>query len=253
MKKALVILAHPDDEIFFSYHLYKKNETLEFVYLTNGVSDKFWDRISPQQRTKEAITALIKNGLISNSDQIHPVGQIENLRDGFLDVDFSSSSLEKLLVILKKGDFECIYTTEFEGAHQDHDTCNLISRRLGEQFKIPVEVFGTYPGRKRLLLKFDVMPIRNKVKTQHKDRLKVISLSLRMMSNYPSQWKTWSVLGPLMIAKLIFSMPKSPLRVNYSNVELIQKPLYQQMKRRVSKEVFENHLQIQLLFNEISN
>ena len=99
-----------------------------------------------------------------------------------------------------------IYTHSWEGGHEDHDTCNLITRRIKKKFKIKnCFQFSLYNAFNTSILFFKVFnPI-------HKKNMKKVFAPIfdriffiKLLFNYTSQIKTWIGLYPFIISHYLF-------------------------------------------------
>jgi len=204
-KKIFYLFAHQDDEFGIFIQLKKdieKNEPFIF-YLTSG-SDKKIDKNKLCLRDKESLKTLKSLGV--RQKNIFFIGRKLEIKNNnlYLDAKKVISFLEDFF--LKKFKPSAIYTHSWEGGHEDHDTCNLIARRLRKKFNIKnCFQFSQYNSFNTSLIFFKVFnPIDKnngkKVFTNLLNRIRFI----RLLFNYKSQIKIWFGLYPLIINHYLF-------------------------------------------------
>ena len=197
------ILAHQDDEVFLLPHTLNFEKKL-FIYLTNGVSVES-STLKLENRSAEAKYVFDKYLTQLNSvanwwglensvseGELHKFVSIENL-----------ASIEE--VIENQGELVTqILTTTFEGAHQDHDSAAVISRKLAKVFLVDTIEVSTYPQWFSKFYSFKVLSPRYPSTSFTFDRIKTMRLALRMMASYKSQRATWVGLGPATLGTYAF-------------------------------------------------
>jgi hypothetical protein len=196
----LFLLAHPDDEFFCAPFIHDEQKTGRHVicaYLTDGG----WGGQSVQQRIDESLAVLARLGVPSGD--VHFIGAELFIPDGALAAHMPAA-YEAVRGLV--GSNTRIYTTAWEGGHQDHDACHAIGVRLGLQFGLAeVYQFPLYNAMGVVAPLFSVMlplaangPIDGRALTWS-ERL----FFLRNACGYPSQWKTWLGLLPFATARLL--------------------------------------------------
>ena len=139
MKKVLILAPHPDDEIVGTCIIIKKfldrKHDVSIFFLTHGVISKqemwFFDRYkyeySVKRRLKEAKKTLNELGIKKTFYQKIPSRTLKsNLQKSFY----------KLQRILKKYNFDYLFTPAYEGGHQDHDIANFLSSLFKQKIKV---------------------------------------------------------------------------------------------------------------------
>lgn len=136
-KVSIFILAHQDDE-FAAMHLLQyekcKGNGIVIIYLSNGSNS---NAALSNIRNLESQNALSKF-----TDNIVFLGGILNVNDG--EIIYNLAVLYKKIYSLLRLQIESldrIYTTAYEGGHQDHDAINLIVSKLSEKLKIAHKCF----------------------------------------------------------------------------------------------------------------
>ena len=204
-KKIFYLFAHQDDEFGIFIQLKKdieKNEPLIF-YLTSGF-DKKINKNKFYLRDKESLKTLKSLGV--KKKNIFFIGRKLEVSNNklYLNTKKVTNFLENF--ILKKFKPSAIYTHSWEGGHEDHDTCNLIARRLRKKFKIKnCFQFSQYNSFNTSFIFFKVFnPIKKnkgkKVFTNLFNRIKFIQL----LFNYKSQMRIWFGLYPFIINHYLF-------------------------------------------------
>ena len=204
-KKIFYFLAHQDDEfgVFAQIKKEVKKNELFFFYLTSG-TDKKINKYKLYLRDKESIKALTALGI--RKENIFFVGRKLDVKHNklYLNAKKVTLFLESLISNIFKPD--AIYTHSWEGGHEDHDTCNLITRRIKKKFNIKkCYQFSLYNSFNSSIIFFKVFnPIerRNgkKVLASILDRIYFIKL----LFNYTSQIRTWIGLYPFIIFHYLF-------------------------------------------------
>ena len=204
-KKIFYFLAHQDDEfgVFAQIKKEVKKNELFFFYLTSG-TDKKINKYKLYLRDKESIKTLTALGI--KRENIFFVGRKLDVKHNklYLNAKKVTFFLESLISNIFKPD--SIYTHSWEGGHEDHDTCNLITRRIKKKFKIKnCFQFSLYNAFNTSILFFKVFnPIHKKnikkVFAPFLDRL----FFIKLLFNYTSQIKTWIGLYPFIISHYFF-------------------------------------------------
>ena len=227
------LFAHQDDEIFALPHISNSEKKL-FIYLTNGVPEGSTD-IKLEKRTAEAkyvfekylsqLNAVASWWGLENSvseGELHKFIRVENL-----------ASIEE--VIKNQGELVTqILTTTFEGAHQDHDSAAVISRKLAKFFLVETIEVSTYPQWFSKVYSFRVLRPTNPFEIFKFSRLKTLRLAIRLMVGYKSQRATWLGLGPAVIATFAFRQYRSSIP---KPVQVIHPCFYEFRARAIQAEV----------------
>lgn len=208
---SLFILAHPDDEVFFWPLITRaSSEKLAVLYVTDGSSGGIF---RPEARADETCRMLADLGV--NPLVAKFLGQEHSLPDGTLHahVDQAWSALTSWAETA--GRFARIYSHAWEGGHQDHDVCHALALRLAKEVSAErVEQVACYRRPDSGIAPYSVLdPIKAN------GALEPVSMTAaerRAMAGcvrrYPSQWKSWVGLGPLLLTRLAFTsrLPLQP-------------------------------------------
>ena len=204
-KKIFYIFSHQDDE--FGIFPQLKNDALNnevFVfYFTSGTNTKI-KKNRLILRDKESIKTL--NFLGVKKKNIHFLGRKLGIKSNelYLDAKKILRCIENY--IRKFGKPDVIYTHSWEGGHEDHDTCNLIVRKIKKKFNIKeCFQFSLYNAFKTSIIFFRVFnPIKKnkliKINILKEDRINFIAL----LFNYRTQIKVWVGLYPFIIIHYLF-------------------------------------------------
>jgi hypothetical protein len=187
----LILLAHPDDEIFILPFLSKVQVKTFFVYLTNN------SRYFSADRSRE-----LSESIQSFRDRGHDF-QIEKLnkpcRDGFCFLDLSEEHFKQIDNFIKVNNVTRIATLALEGGHQDHDVASLFSRKLAICNSIDFIEFAAYRKPQKKFFSLAVMKPQKKGVPISFSRLDVIHHVLSLSLLYKSQWRTWLGLLPFIL------------------------------------------------------
>jgi len=204
-KKIFYIFAHQDDEIGIFAQLKKDIETNEIYifYLTSGTNKKI-NKNKIYLRDKESLKTLKSLGV--KEKNIYFVGRKLEIKHNKLHLNAKKASKYLENFIIKNFKPKSIYTHSWEGGHEDHDTCNLIARRLRKKFQIKnCFQFSLYNAFNTSIIFFKVFnPINihdgKKVFAKLPDRI----FFIKLLFNYTSQIKIWIGLYPFIISHYIF-------------------------------------------------
>ena len=188
------ILAHQDDEVFLLPHILNSEKKL-FIYLTNGVSEGS-TKLKLENRTVEARYVFEKH--LSQLNSVANWWGLENsVPEGELHRFVSLANLASIEEVIKNQGLQVtqILTTTFEGAHQDHDSAAVISRKLRSVFLVDTIEVSTYPQWFSKFYSFRVLNPRYPSESFRFERIKTLLLALRLMASYKSQRATWIGLG----------------------------------------------------------
>lgn len=200
----LFLFAHQDDE-FGAFQLILDALLAGDVlcaYLTDGGPDQALQR----RRNAESRKVLQKLGV--HHKDILFLGQELAIPDGrLLDrLDVVAHAIKQLAEARR---IDTVYTPAWEGGHPDHDCLCAVATVLSEEcgtIKVARQ-FPLYNGFRRVGPFFKVLsPLRENGPAAEKyiswlDRLAFIGHCL----SYPSQWKTWMGLLPMVLAKYLIS------------------------------------------------
>jgi len=195
---AIFLFAHPDDEfgVFFAIEQSLRQGAQVFcLYLTDGA----FDGQRSDQREAESRHVLRRLGV--HEANIHFIGGREGFRDGGLHMrlDDALRAVEAILAPLPR--IDAIYMHAWEGGHQDHDAVHLIGAAYaaGRGLLDVCRQFMLYRAADTMLKIALFAPVAENG-TVRADlipwacRLRYLRLCL----SYRSQWKTFSVLLPML-------------------------------------------------------
>jgi LmbE family N-acetylglucosaminyl deacetylase len=197
----LFLLAHPDDEFFCSVFIQDelaKERRVIVAYLTDGG----WGGQSVRRRIDESLAVLARLGVPSSD--VHFVGAERSIPDGALP-NHMQSAYEAVKRVVGESDLR-IYTTAWEGGHQDHDACHAIATRLALHHGVTeVYQFPLYNAAGARPPLFNVM---SALQANGCTEARMLTWSerasfLRNAFSYPSQWKTWLGLLPFATLRLL--------------------------------------------------
>lgn len=201
-RRNLWILAHADDEIL-GLRLMDSHtgSTDSVIYLTDGVRAQA--AYSTETRKKEAKASWES---LSKAVSISFFGTENSLPDGNLAEDFNKEHYKKLLNLVNATNPDRIITLAFEGGHQDHDMTSLIAASIATKLNLDIVVFSAYRALYKYLPFYAVMSPNSSPFPQNLrayQRLRLASLSLKLMKIYRTQKSTWVGLGPFVFLKYL--------------------------------------------------
>lgn len=189
--KLLILLAHPDDEIFILPFLLKAQVETYFVYLTNN------SRYFSADRSKElnnSIQRFRSQGYNFQIQKIH-----KPCRDGFCFLDLSDEHFGQIENFIRTNNVTRIATLALEGGHQDHDVASLFSRKLAISNNLDIIEFPAYKKPNKRFFSLAVMKPQKMGIPFSFSRLEVIKNVFFLTLSYRSQWRTWLGLMPFII------------------------------------------------------
>ena len=202
------ILAHQDDEVFLLPHILNFEKKL-FIYLTNGVSVGS-SALKLENRTVEAKYVFDK--YLTQLNSVANCWGLENsVSEGELHKFVSIENLTSIEEVIKnQGELVTqILTTTFEGAHQDHDSAAVISRKLAKTLQVDCIEMSSYPQWFSKFYSFKVL-IPHSVDGEFEFvRFRTLVLALKLMVGYKTQRKTWLGLGPATLGAFAFRKYRS--------------------------------------------
>jgi len=141
MENALVVVAHPDDEVIGCGILMQRMEEVRVAFATDGapLDRKFWPKYDSREqyasvRKLEACDALA----YAEIDQLQYLTTAEGStvpdQELFRNLDAAADSL---LSIVKRVSPKILLTLAYEGGHPDHDCCNFLVHHISSQSGVP--------------------------------------------------------------------------------------------------------------------
>ena len=224
--RVVLVLPHPDDEVFCLHILRQfQNHELSFVFLTNGSPTN--DLKSAHRREIESRVAI---DLISREAEIFNYGVLMGLTDGKLARQFSKDDLKRLNDFLGRGSKPCIFVSPIlEGGHQDHDATFIITKNLCRSWSADHYTFPLYSSS------YVPFPFFRTMKTSQgsissrqtlTSRLNFVGLTLKLIKRYKSQRGTWLGLTLPVLFHYAFRAPVYYVNQTRS-IESINKFLYE--------------------------
>ena len=211
---ALFLFAHQDDE--FGVFARLESERLAgrrvcCVFVTDGAATT-----DPDQRDAESLTVLRQLGVAT--DDILFIGRQLNIGDGRLHL--SVNVLAGWLDAFRDAhpEIEACFVPAWEGGHPDHDLVHAIAVQLFETHDqlAMVRQFPLYHGHNcpgPLFRVLSPLPENGPVEQRiigWRDRLRYLRLCLA----YPSQWRTWVGLFPLVCLRYLCGCVEQLQRVD---------------------------------------
>jgi len=139
--RVLVLVAHADDESVCYGALMQRMREAVVVITTDGAprDEYFWGRFGSRDayravRRDEARRAMQLAGVRELLLLAEEDSRLEDQRL-FLNLAAAYQGLERLVDRVRP---QAIATLAYEGWHPDHDSCSILSARLGRQFGVPV-------------------------------------------------------------------------------------------------------------------
>jgi hypothetical protein len=248
-KPYALLLAHGDDEIG-AIPIVLKNPPTLVLYLTNGSG------IGEFNLSKKREREIVRSWGILNSDsEIINFGNNFEIPDGMLHSSLTLDHLKILEELVTKSHVKFIVTTHAEGGHQDHDTSFMVSQYLSVKLNIGLFSFPLYRQSSFSKKIFSVMNskgsgIKNEMRSSQM-RLRSFVTSIRLISNYRSQWRTWIGLGfPLLFAMIRKYQLLKPTFVSLDNYPAADNLFYESRGRADRASVTSHWLKIGIISNK---
>ena len=144
--KCLVLLAHPDDEIFMLPFLMNMRNEVTFIYFSEN------SRFVRANRGKELQTSFQRFKKLGYNFQIRPM--INTCRDGFCFSDLTREHFSCVDQVINEVGCSTIVTLSLEGGHQDHDVINSFARRIAANHGLRFMQFPSYRKSRNQLFPF---------------------------------------------------------------------------------------------------
>src|SRR5438552_12711687 len=140
-ERAVVLVAHPDDEVIAFGALLQQMKKAIVVFATDGAprDAHFWKQYGSRKaytkiRRQEACEAL---GIVS----AQPVFLWEQVKGGIADQELFKRlplAVRAFEHIIAENSPDCLLTLAYEGGHPDHDAACFIASDIGRRMKLPV-------------------------------------------------------------------------------------------------------------------
>ena len=181
--KTLVLLAHPDDELFILPLLLRESE-LTVIFLTNPV--RF-------QHSAQFLTLKFPKVKFL---------QVEDLlfTDGKIYQEFEEISLRFLVSLIERAGYGRLISQNFENSHQDHDAVAAICQRIQQEARLEVLFTNLYAFDSRHRWSFRIRKKSDITRSIPNDqwlagRGELIWLCIQGFIKYRKQWRTWTHIG----------------------------------------------------------
>lgn len=199
----LYLLAHPDDDLWVRPLIARNPARAHIAYLSASDGG---GRFLVEVRAREVKACLAP--LHVAPERISFIGADNGIPDGHL-----HEHLEKAYAAVERhaasvGPIGRIITHAWEGGHPDHDACHLVAGATARKLGIAEHSLAV-PGYRRPASGFPPFivfaPLAgngaiDRLSLSMGERLGVV----RSMFSYPSQWKTFVGLGPLIAGHAVF-------------------------------------------------
>lgn len=203
--RSIFIFAHPDDE-FGCYEVIRREvlagRDVGCFYLTDGG----FGGQSIERRERETQRVLARLGV--SVDRICFLGAQQGIPDGLLASHLLQSATSLLGATVNPEKAASIFVPAWEGGHPDHDSTHVIGCVLANYLNVHDNIwqFPLYHGKG---LRGSFFRVLNPLVENGPPRALNVSifhrlLYLRLCLSYPSQWKSWIGLFPLVASKLGF-------------------------------------------------
>lgn len=243
----VVFLAHLDDEIFvLPYLLRNRNSNYVFVYLV----DYMGDEVSKRHAKKHQRRLRENRHVLSFLSREIPIVNIVHCKDVVSILDgFSHFATKKQILAIRdsilvgSATIKGVLSLSLEGGHQDHDLVWAICRNISNRLDVDHITFSAYrhiPLFSKNSLYTVMSPIESNEVLRF-SRLKVLWLSLRVITSYRSQLSTWVGLAPFIVlrclsGRLLYSI-NDDLRYPKSYLYALRMRAKPQIVMRLVKEV----------------
>ena len=226
-EKRLFVLAHPDDELMCIPLLLEPNCETFILYLTDS---------DYGERIREAELFISK--MRSYGTQIQILKLAEQLSDGNIHTQATSSLIEECIILANSWGVDKIVTTAYEGGHQDHDSCFVVSFITSNLLNIPLFQFSTY---RQGPLSYSVMVKLSNAKIIKFSKVRALIQLFLGIYFYRSQKKTWFGLGFFVMMRYLRGEFNSFSRVEEEHRIVVQDIFYERRKRADRHHVINAH------------
>lgn len=192
------IFAHPDDEfgVFAAIELaVARGSEVVCVYLTDGA----FGGQSSSRRERESLSVLNRLGV--RPEGVHFIGRENGFRDGQLSLSLESALNAVSAILDERPLLTAIHLHAWEGGHQDHDAAHLIGAVYAARRNLLAvcRQFALYrdgAGPMKIAICSPILSngVVESFEISWIDRIRYLLLCF----SYRSQWKTFSVLLPML-------------------------------------------------------
>lgn len=244
-KVIVLLLAHPDDEVFLIPYLTvinRNKNTVHVVYLTDGQG--FQHKFNCDTRfveSKKFLTTLHKN----IDWNFYFLGKGLGIEDSalYLNLEISFKELSKLLISLKP---DTVISLCAEGGHPDHDAVSVFSTILSRQLSSDFLSFSCYRNSK--FFPFTVLPHNDdpkdivNIRINLSSRLKNVFSTLMIPLIFRSQWRTWIGLFPLLLLLNAFFLIFKIYKLNPTQLFRLQNRTLYQKRMGINSKIVNQSL-----------
>src|SRR5205807_1586081 len=187
---AVVLVAHPDDEVIGFGALMQQMKKAIVAFATDGAprDDYFWKAYGSREtyaeiRRQEAREALSIIGA-------NPVFLWERVPGGIADQELfkhlpaAITALEQLIAEVRPG---CLLTLAYEGGHPDHDAACFIAWAAGRRMNLPVWEGPLYHRRRDGSGAVQTFPAKSGKEIEFKVEGEILEKKLQVFHAYKSQ------------------------------------------------------------------
>jgi|GEM_PF-4729599 len=185
--KTLVLLAHPDDELFI-ISLMLQIPRGEVYFFTNF------------SRAKESYSFFS-----SRFPQLRQVLDSKfEFDDGKIHLSLDESRFRNIVELVASQEFDQIVAPQIENSHKDHDAVSIIAQEISLLLQVPIYLVPLYhfsKGRRWIasVRLFNYFRGSTSLRTDSSNRLTLCAILFRGMISYRREFRVWLHLGPAMI------------------------------------------------------
>jgi hypothetical protein len=181
--KSLVLLAHPDDELFILPLLLRESD-LTVIFLTNTArfqhSAQFLALKFPKVQCLQVKDLLFTDGKIYQ--------------------EFGETSLQFLVNLIEHEGYDRLIAQNFENSHQDHDAVAAICHRIQQEARLEILFTNFYTFSSRRRWSFRIRENTDISRSVPNDqwpagRVELIWLCIQGFIVYRKQWRIWIHIG----------------------------------------------------------
>ncbi len=226
LRRGMVIVAHPDDEVAGCGALLQRMRDPLVVICTDGAPRDhfFWQKFGSREnyahiRREEAQRALARGG-ISRLEFLPPAQNPDQL---FLDQDLFLNiplALRRISALVNDYRPEGLLTLAYEGGHPDHDTCAFLAWWISREHVLPAWEMPLYHRRSdgTFVVQEFVMPEGDE--TLFDATVEEVERKRVMFAEYVSQGGTLTLFNPAIEryrpqAAYDWRRPPHPGQLNY--------------------------------------
>lgn len=139
MKKILILVPHPDDEIvgtsIIIKNMLERGCSISLFFLSNGVIDSnemwFWKRKRHTEYVEKRINEMKKSINFLNIKNFY----LQDIPTRYLKLNIPET-YSKIKGLVKSIKIDTIFAPAYEGGHQDHDIANFIASKFKDELNV---------------------------------------------------------------------------------------------------------------------